>query len=53
MVKDLSYCLDRAAENGTKLRLTKDVYKEYQKLLKQGYSDLDTSALILAKDSDN
>ena len=47
MVKDLGYCLDRAIDNKTDLSFTKNVYDKYQKLMKNGDGNLDTSALIL------
>ncbi|CAC9502732.1 2-hydroxy-3-oxopropionate reductase (EC 1.1.1.60) [uncultured Gammaproteobacteria bacterium] len=47
MVKDLGYCLDRAEDNKTDLSFTKSVYDKYQKLMKNGDGNLDTSALIL------
>lgn len=47
MIKDLGYCLDRAEDNKTDLSFTKSVYDKYQKLMKNGDGNLDTSALIL------
>ncbi|CAC9603694.1 2-hydroxy-3-oxopropionate reductase (EC 1.1.1.60) [uncultured Gammaproteobacteria bacterium] len=47
MVKDLGYCLDRTINNKTDLSFTKNVYDKYQKLMKNGDGNLDTSALIL------
>jgi len=48
MVKDLGYCLDRAAENKTDLSYTQQVYNKYVELISDGQGYMDTSALILA-----
>ena len=47
MIKDLSYCLNRAKTNGSKLQHTEEVYNKYLKLASNGYDKKDTSALIL------
>ena len=51
MIKDLSYCLEQAASNGTDLSATQLILEQYQSLSKQQHGAKDTSALILDWDA--
>ena len=46
MEKDLRYVLKHSKNKNLNLKLTKDVYKKYQKLQSTIYKNQDTSSLI-------
>jgi 3-hydroxyisobutyrate dehydrogenase len=53
MVKDLSYCLERAEDNKTKLPIAKEVYERYVYLMNKGHKRSDASALMLYDELSN